>query len=259
MTKLLASAETFDFFNVLGDTSRQIARRYFRTDISVQIKSDTSPVTMADLEIEKSLREIISSTYPTHNLVGEEEGGSIGLGYSWIIDPIDGTKSFACGLPLYGTLVGLLHNGRPVAGMIDIPSLGERWLGDGRIATLNGTRCRTSPCAQISTARLCATDPKMFSGGKAAAFASLSDAVRMRRLGTDCYGYALLAAGHIDIVVEAGLKPYDVMALVPIIEAAGGVVTTWEGEAIAESFRGDIVAAATRELHAHVLTVLSDK
>lgn len=243
----------------LGDEACAIALRYFRKGVNVHLKNDATPVTVADREIENRLRALIAAKFPTHHIVGEEYGGEVARGYSWVIDPIDGTKSFATGIPLYGVLVGLLLDSRPVSGIIDFPSLDERWTGDGQLTTLNGESCRSSGCKRVSEARLCMTDPGMFAGAKNHVLEALTAAVQIIRFGTDAYGYALLASGHADLVIETGLKLHDVTALVPILEGAGATVTTWTGAPITATFRGNIVASATRELHADVLRLLSDK
>ncbi|KXU94756.1 histidinol phosphate phosphatase [Caballeronia megalochromosomata] len=237
------------FFEQLGDEARAIAMQHFRTDIGVETKSDETPVTSADRAIERRLREMISSRFPSHTLVGEEGGGHIADGVSWVIDPIDGTKSFVTGLPLFGTLVAMLEDRRPVCGMIEVPAMRERWIGVIDHTVRNGEPCTVSTCAHLRDARLCSTDPRMFSGEAERAFARLAREVRITRFGTDCYGYAMLASGHVDLVVEDGLQIHDVMALVPVIQGAGGIITTWSGNAIDESFEGSIIAAATRSLH----------
>jgi inositol-phosphate phosphatase / L-galactose 1-phosphate phosphatase / histidinol-phosphatase len=222
---------------------------YFRTEFDVETKSDTTPVTEADRAIERRLREMIASCYPTHSLVGEEEGGHIADGVNWVIDPIDGTKSFVTGLPLFGTLVAVLENRRPIYGMVEVPAMRERWIGLADRTSHNGEPCAVSACAHLRDARLCSTDPRMFSGDAARAFTRLAREVRVTRFGTDCYGYAMLASGHVDLVIEDGLQVHDVMAVVPIIEGAGGIVTTWSGNPIDETFPGNIIAAATQSLH----------
>lgn len=237
------------FLDQLGDEARAIAMQYFRTDIDVETKPDATPVTTADRAIERRLRELIASRFPSHTLVGEEGGGRIAEGVSWVIDPIDGTKSFVTGLPLFGTLVAMLENRRPVCGMIEVPAMRERWIGGIDHASRNGEPCTVSACAHLRDARLCSTDPRMFSGEAERAFARLAREVRVTRFGTDCYGYAMLASGHVDLVVEDGLQIHDVMAIIPVIQGAGGIVTTWAGDPIGESFEGNIIAAATRSLH----------
>ena len=163
---------------------------------------------------------IISSRYPAHTLVGEEEGGRIADAVSWVIDPIDGTKSFV-----------------------------KRWIGVADRASCNGEPCAVKACMHLRDARLCSTDPRMFTGEAERAFVRLAREVRVTRFGTDCYGYAMLASGHVDIVIEDGLQVHDVMAIVPVIHGAGGIITTWSGGPIDETFEGNIIAAATQSLH----------
>lgn len=245
------------FLDLLGYEARSVALSYFRTCFDVVTKDDETPVTVADREIEERLREMIALRYPSHRLVGEEEGGTIVDGVTWVIDPIDGTKSFVCGLPLFGTLVAVLHDRRPVCGMIEIPALRERWIGHGEQTLFNGEPCAVSRCETFAEARLCSTDPRLFSGTRAQVFDALCRAVRLTRFGTDSYGYALLASGHVDLVVEADLKVHDVMALVPVIQGAGGLVTTWSGAPITDKFAGDIIAASTPQLHAQAIQLLA--
>ncbi|WP_217910347.1 inositol monophosphatase family protein [Paraburkholderia youngii] len=244
------------FLESLGHEARALALKHFRTRFDVAMKSDETPVTIADREIERRLRELILSRHPSHHLVGEEEGGEIGDGTTWVIDPIDGTKSFVSGLPLFGTLVAVLESRLPAYGMIEVPALRERWIGYGNQSVLNGTPCKVSPCTRLREARLCTTDPQIFTGEAAQALSTLSRSVANSRFGTDCYGYALLASGYVDLVVEADLEIYDVMALVPVVRGAGGIVTTWSGHPITERFDGTVIAAATLELHAEALRVL---
>ncbi|MEX3951387.1 inositol monophosphatase family protein [Paraburkholderia sp. EG287B] len=241
---------------LLGNEARTLALKYFRTKFEVSAKSDDTPVTVADREIERRLREHILSRYPSHSIVGEEEGGESGDGTTWVIDPIDGTKSFVAGLPLFGTLVAVLEERLSRYGMIEVPVLRERWIGDGNRTVLNGIPCSVSACTQLRDARLCAKDPQIFAGRASAAFSTLSRSVSVTRFGTDCYGYALLASGYIDLVVEAELEMFDVMALIPVVEGAGGVVTTWSGHPVDRRFDGTVIAAATPLLHAEALRLL---
>ncbi len=206
------------FLDQLGDEARAIAMQYFRTKIDVESKADSTPVTRADRAIERRLRDLIASRFPSHKLVGEEGGGCIDDGISWVIDPIDGTKSFMTGLPLFGTLVAMLENRQPVCGMIEVSAMRERWIGGVDHTVCNGKPCTVSLCAHLRDARLCSTDPRMFSGEAERAFARLAREVRVTRFGTDCYGYAMLASGHVDLVVEDGLQIPDVMAIVPVIQ-----------------------------------------
>ncbi|RZF23937.1 histidinol phosphate phosphatase [Paraburkholderia sp. UYCP14C] len=249
--------EILPFVDAIADEARSLACAYFRSGANVNIKVDGSPVTQADVEIEAALRRSIAKQYPLHSILGEESGGQIGDGWSWALDPIDGTKSFVCGVPLFGTLIALLHERRPLLGVIDMPILGERWLGYGDRTTWNGIRVETSTCSTLADARMFSTAPEMFDPASAAAFEQLSEVVAMRRFGTDCYAYGLLASGYVDLVVEAGLKLYDVLALVPVIEAAGGIITDWKGERLGTAFDGRVIAAATAELHHAALNVVN--
>lgn len=244
------------FANELADAAGTVALHYFRAGLAVETKADASPVTQADREIESLLRRLIAERYPDHGVYGEEEGGAVTSGLCWVVDPIDGTKSFICGVPLFGCLIALLEDGKPALGVIEMPALGERWIGHASGTVCNGLPARVSACDTLAQARLFATSPDMFRGHEADAFAALSAAVRLTRYGTDCYAYGLLASGHCDLVVEASLQPYDVMALIPVIENAGGIVTNWNGEPIDARFDGRILAASSRALHAQAMAVL---
>lgn len=242
----------------LAAVARRIAMRHFRTPIAVETKTDLSPVTLADRSIEAELKAIIEARAPDHGIFGEEHGAARdGARLVWVIDPIDGTKSFVSGLPLFGTLVALLDRGRPVLGMIDMPALAETWLGrQDAPTTLNGRPCRTRACRDLADAVLYTTSPEPFRGRDAAAFAALGAGVRMTRFGGDCYSYGLLASGHVDLVCEVGLQPYDYLPLVPVITGAGGVITDWSGAPLTMRSDGRVMAAATPDLHAKALDVV---
>jgi len=245
------------FALTLAHDVRPLSRRHFRQPLGITLKADASPVTCADREVEAALRQAIRERYPEHGLLGEEEGGRIAEGWTWVVDPIDGTKSFICGVPLYGTLIALLQEGRPVLGVIDMPALDECWVGDPSGTHLHDIPARTSGCTELSKARLFATSPEQFAGPDAAAWSRVAGAVAMRRYGGDCYLYGLLASGHCDLVVEAGLQPYDVMALVPVVHGAGGVISDWQGAPLRADFDGRVVAAATPALHREALALLA--
>lgn len=266
----LTSAELADlvgFAGQLADVAGPIARRYFRSGIAYESKSDHSPVSQADREIEVAMREQIARRHPDHAILGEEYGSRGESDWCWVLDPIDGTKSFLCGLPLFGTLIALLYRGRPLLGVIDMPILGERWqasapgAGSSAVvpATLNGRPAHASGCADLSQARLFSTSPDLFRGEDASAIARVERRVALRRFGGDCYQYGLLASGHCDLVIEAGLQRYDVMALVPVIEAAGGLVRGWDGAPVSQHFDGRVVAAATADLLDQVLEALAGR
>jgi inositol-phosphate phosphatase / L-galactose 1-phosphate phosphatase / histidinol-phosphatase len=235
----------------LADTARPIIRGYFRRGIAVDEKPDATPVTVADREAEAAMRRLIEDRFPEHGIIGEEHGRTrADAEHVWVLDPIDGTKSFISGIPLFGTLIALVHRGRPVIGIIDQPILDERWFGArGRPTTLNGAPARTRVCARLAQATLFSTAPQaMFAGADEEAFGRLSRSVKLLRTGADCYAYALLASGFIDLVVESGLKPYDYCALVPVIEGAGGALVDWEGRALDLSSDGRVIACGDPRL-----------
>lgn len=247
------------FAGKLADAAGVVARRYFRTGVAVLGKSDASPVTIADRKAEARMREMIARAYPDHGILGEEHGPHrLDAEYVWVLDPIDGTKSFICGVPLFGTLIALLHRGRPILGVIDQPISRERWLGAaGRPTRFCGRAAKTRACRRLADATLFATSPHMFGGPNADPFERLRTSVKLPRYGSDCYAYGLLASGHIDIVVEAGLKPYDYLAQVPIIAGAGGILTDWEGRPLGLESGPRICAAGDRALHRKALRVLA--
>ncbi|HET6928615.1 MAG TPA: histidinol-phosphatase [Hyphomicrobiaceae bacterium] len=256
--------EYLEFSHRLADISGAAILPYFRKSIAVRNKAGKTgfdPVTAADRAAERAIRKAVTATYPEHGIVGEEFGQVAGAGrLAWVIDPIDGTRAFITGSPLWGTLIGLLEAGQPVVGLMDQPFTGERfWGGAGkaRSSTRGGTprSLKTRPCATLAEAVLTTTHPDMFSTpGEQAALQRLKGEVRMTRFGGDCYGYCLLASGFIDLIVEVGLKTYDVAALVPIIEGAGGRITTWEGNPATSG--GRIVAAGDARVHKEALAIL---
>ncbi|HEU4616517.1 MAG TPA: histidinol-phosphatase [Gammaproteobacteria bacterium] len=253
--------ELEDFALELGRTAGGIARAYFRKSFTVENKDREGfdPVTSADHAIERALRATILERYPEHGIVGEEQGEKTGSsGYRWYIDPIDGTRAFMMGSPLWGTLIGLARDDVPLFGLLCQPVLDEVFLGSPAgswlIASDSRQRLRTRACTRLEDATLASTHPDMFKGEDAAVVAALREACRLDRYGGDCYNYAMLAAGFVDLVVEAGLKPFDIVPLVPIIENAGGVVTDWQGRTPMAG--GAVVAAGTQELHRAALDVL---
>lgn len=230
------------------------------SSITNKLAGGFDPVTEADREAERAIRSLIGARFPHHGVVGEEFGVTNPDSEEiWVIDPIDGTRAFISGLPLWGTLVGLTVEGKAVAGMMSQPFTGETFLADADGATYDGPggplRLRTRATTRLADATLCTTTPALFSGDKRVAYDRLESMVRLARYGTDCYAYCMLAAGHVDLVVEIGLQPYDIVALVPIIEQAGGVVTGADGGPAERG--GEIVAAASPELHAAALEALA--
>lgn len=254
-----ALADQLAFAERLADASRPIIRAAFRTGSRVDWKADASPVTETDRAAEAAIRSLIAEHRPEHGIFGEEHGRSgLDRRYVWVIDPIDGTRSFMTGMPLFGTLIALAESGRPVLGVIDAPATEERWAGAvGIPSRFQGAACRTSGCSELADATLYSTTPDMFTGEAGRRYDALGSAVRQRRFGGDCYQYGLLASGHIDLVVEAGLQPYDHMALAPVIEGAGGVATTWSGAPLSLETDGTLLAAATPALHAAARAVLA--
>lgn len=248
----------------LADVSGDIVRRYFRADpadMKVESKVDESPVTVADRSAEAAMRKLIEETCPDHGIFGEEfPFVRTDAEYAWVLDPIDGTKAFVTGMPIFGTLIALMRNGRPALGIINQPILNERWVGvAGRRTTLNGRPVATSKVGRLADAAQYATDPTMFRrGNDRAKIDSLMAGVKSSRYGGDCYAYALLATGFIDLVTEAGLKIYDFMPLIPVIEGAGGVVTDWNGAPLTRDSDGHVLAAANPVIHAAALAHLRD-
>ena len=254
-----------DFFRRLASVSGREALPRFRLPGAVVNKANGGfdPVTEADRETEKAIRDLIRTEYPGHGILGEEFGNEgADAGYVWVIDPIDGTRSFISGIPLWGTLVGLTENGKAIAGMMAQPFIGELFYAAGNGAFYEGphgqgeVRLSTSSTHNLADATLFTTTPAIFDPVRRALYDQLEKQVRLARYGTDCYAYCMLAAGHIDCVVEAGLYPYDIIALIPIIEQAGGVVTDWDGGPAEQG--GGIVAAANATLHAQVMARLHE-
>jgi histidinol phosphatase-like enzyme (inositol monophosphatase family) len=238
--------------------ARAIALTHFRTSLDIEQKSDLSPVTVADREIEAMFRAALSRRWPEDGFLGEEEGAEgVDRLRVWVVDPIDGTKAFVTGNPLFGTLVALLENGRPRLGVIDMPALGERWAAADGPATFNGEPCRASDCADIAEATLYCTSPDVFVGRDLDSFARLRAAARLTRYGGDCYCYGLLASGHVDLVAETGLQPFDYLAVVRVVEAAGGVMTDWSGGPLGLGSDGRVLASATPALHAQALRLIA--
>lgn len=252
-------AAFIDLAGRLADVAGKVARRYFRTGVTVIGKADASPVTIADREAEARMRVLINRECPEHGIYGEEHGVErVDAEYVWVLDPIDGTKSFISGVPMFGTLIALLRRGEPILGVIDQPILRDRWLGAaGHPTRFNGAVARTRACRTLSEASLFATTPDMFRGASAASFRRLHKAVKLPRYGTDCYAYGLLASGHVDVVVEARLQPYDYLAQVPIIAGAGGILTDWEGRPLGLGSGDKVCAVGDRRQHRKVLDLLA--
>jgi histidinol phosphatase-like enzyme (inositol monophosphatase family) len=248
----------------LADVSGEAIRRHFRRSLAVSNKGGPhfDPVTEADQSAERVMRKAIAQAFPEHSIVGEEFEPLIGAGrYEWILDPIDGTRAFMIGSPLWGTLIGLTDCGRPVLGVMNQPFTRERFWAAAGAARMRGpggrsTPIRTRACVKLEDAILTTTHPDLLAAPfERERFAELKRRVLRTRFGGDCYGYCLLAAGFVDLIVEAGLKPHDVRALIPIIENAGGIITTWDGEPALNG--GRIIAAGDARLHRQALRVLA--
>ncbi|WEZ82541.1 histidinol-phosphatase [Rhizobium sp. 32-5/1] len=250
-----------DFFNRLADAAKAETLPRFRTGTSVANKEagGFDPVTEGDRAAEAAIRALIEAHFPDHGILGEEFG-NVGLDrdYVWVIDPIDGTRAFISGLPVWGTLIGLYHKGEAVMGLMDQPFTGERFLADGQQSFYSGPGgdkvIATRPCNDLSEAILFTTSPHLYKGDIKTRFETVQEKVQLARYGCDCYAFALLASGHIDLVIECGLKPYDVGGLIPLIEQAGGIITDWNGGPA--EMGGEIVAAGSAALHAQALAIL---
>jgi myo-inositol-1(or 4)-monophosphatase len=251
------------FVDELALVSGETIRPFFRSALSVENKSVSGgfdPVTAADRAAEAAMRALIKRTVPAHGIVGEEfPAERPDAEYVWILDPIDGTKSFICGLPAWGTLIALTRYGDPIYGMMHQPFTREKFFGDGSGSRYRGPAgdrvLQTRPCAALSNAIMLTTSPLLMKEADRRCFGRVEQAVRLSRYGGDCYAYCVLAAGHVDLIIETELKPHDVLALIPIIEGAGGIMTTWENEPALNG--GRIVAAGDRRVHAQAMKVLN--
>lgn len=243
----------------LADAARPVVRKYFRTPVAVDDKADDSPVTIADREVEAVLRAILAAELPDHGILGEEHGRSnCEAEWVWVLDPIDGTAAFITGKPSFGTLIALAHRGVPVLGIIDQAFTGERWLGvAGHPTTLNGVHARVRACPDLAHAYAYTTAPELFCPRTRPAWDRIAARVKRPRYGCDCYAYALAASGFVDLVVEAGLKPYDFAALVPVVEGAGGIMTDWAGKPLTIESDGRVCAAGDVRVHAEALELLA--
>ncbi|MFT5506114.1 MAG: inositol-phosphate phosphatase/L-galactose 1-phosphate phosphatase/histidinol-phosphatase [Gammaproteobacteria bacterium] len=251
--------ELSEFIDHLTKVSREVIAQYFRHPFNIDAKADETPVTIADRETERRLRQLINDRFPDHGIFGEEFGEeNVDSKFVWVLDPIDGTRSFITGTPTFGTLISLLDNGTPILGVIDMPAMDERWIGDGKEGTtVNGSNCSVSHREQLDGCRLVSTSPDMFTAEQLVRFRKLLGRTSFYRYGGDCYNYALLASGHIDLVVESDLQLYDFSALVPVIEGAGGVITDWQGQPLTMQSKGDVVASASKALHSQAVELLS--
>lgn len=258
------------FVERLADVSGEAIMPFFRTSIAADDKAHGGafdPVTEADRAAELAMRRLIETTFPNHGIIGEEFGSKReDAEYVWVLDPIDGTKSFISGFPTWGTLIGLSHRGRPCYGLMHQPFTRERFHGDGEAAFWRGParhgksgeerrKLVARPCPTLAQATLMTTSPLLIDPALRENFQRVEAQARLSRYGGDCYAYCALAAGHVDLVIETNLNPYDIVALIPIIEGAGGVVTSWDGGDAARG--GSIVAAGDKALHAAAVRLLA--
>lgn len=225
------------------------AMSYFRQLLEVETKGDESPVTVADKNVEAEIRQALQAAYPDYGILGEEFGAEkMDSDTYWVVDPIDGTRSFISGMPLFGMLLGLVENGKPVLGLVGMPALGEVFVGHAGQATLNGKPIQASDQTDLNAATLYINEAEKLAANHADIFARLCVTGKTRRMSYDCYPHAMLAAGHIDCVVDYDLQPYDYLPVVALVEAAGGLMTDWQGNALDLNSDGRVLSAATPEL-----------
>jgi myo-inositol-1(or 4)-monophosphatase len=250
------------FVDELATLSGDTILPFFRTALSIENKGhpgNFDPVTAADRAADTVMRALIRRHFPDHGIIGEEFGAERpDADYVWVLDPIDGTKSFISGMPAWGTLIALTHQGAPVLGLVHQPFVGERFSGDGASAHYRGPAGERAllvrPCATLAEAVLYTTSPRLMNADDRKRFERVQEMVRLSRYGGDCYAYCMLAAGHVDLIIETELKPHDVIPLVPIIAGAGGIITTWEGGSAAAG--GRIIAAGDKRVHAAAMAAL---
>jgi myo-inositol-1(or 4)-monophosphatase len=245
------------FFQLLSNESAAIIKRYFRTSVSVESKSDFSPVTIADKLAEEKMREIIAKEFPLHGIIGEEFGNhNSDAEFVWVLDPIDGTKSFISGALSFGTLIALLKNGKPIIGVINHPILNEFLIGDNQNSILNGSKVRIRTCSTINQATLLTTDHlnigRFQNQNK---FDELLKKVKLYRNWGDCYGYYLLATGFADIMIDPIMSVWDSMALIPIVNGAGGMITDYQGN---DASIGNSIVASNKNIHSEVVKLLNE-
>lgn len=248
------------FAEHLADIAGATIERYFRGDIRAEYKNSPSPiVTIADKEVEEKLREEIEFEDSESGIIGEEFGERKSKnGYTWVIDPIDGTIAFSCGKPVFASLIALMKDDIPLIGIIDQPINKERWVGVlGNTTTLNDEPIKSSTLTDLSKAKLSTTAPGMFNDPVSSAFfRELQERVHITSFGGDAYQYGLCAAGHIDIVVEKDLNLYDWAALVPVLKGSGAIITDWNGEELTSSSKGDVLVTGNQVLHDQVLELI---
>ena len=275
----------------LADIAGEAIMPHYETTLDVETKADNSPVTEADKAAEAAMRELIGRTFPEHGIYGEEFGLTLvqnnhsepeasrpsgpsaseaahsmlqdatsakqHKGYTWVLDPIDGTRAFIEGRKEWGTLIALCEDGEPIMGILNQPATGERWVGvKGQPTTYQRTPCESRRGVALDGAELSTTSAMHFTPVQAKEFVKLAEACRHVVKDGDCYAYGLLARGERDLVADAGLKPYDILALVPIIEGAGGTITHWDGQDVSLNHYANVIAAGDKDLHTQAISLL---
>jgi histidinol-phosphatase len=250
------------FVDQLATASGETILPFFRTALAIENKNARGfdPVTAADRSAEQTMRTLIRKQFPDHGILGEEYGSEhTDAEYVWVLDPIDGTKSFICGMPVWGTLIGLMRFGEPVFGMMHQPFTRERFSGDGGGTSYRGPGgnrdLHARSCTSIENALLSTTSPLLMNPGDRGAFAKVEDKVKLSRYGGDCYAYCMLAAGLIDLIIETEIKPHDIVAIIPIVAGAGGIITTWDNGPAQGG--GRIVVAGDKRVHEAALEILN--
>lgn len=252
----MSTREYKEFCKLLSEVSGKVIKQYFREDYNIETKSDKTPVTVVDKKAEEVMRELIMKEFPNHGILGEEFGAhNEDSEYQWILDPIDGTKSFICGAVTFGTLIGLLKNGEPILGVINQPILDEYLIGDNLTAELNGIEVQTRDCTRIEDAVLLTTDHLNIEEYQSLPnFETLMRKVKLYRQWGDCYGYYLVATGFADIMMDPIMSTWDTMALIPIIRGSGGVITDYQGN---DPVKGDSIIATARSINDEVIKILN--
>lgn len=254
--KMNGLIELKSFCKILTQASSEIIKTYFRTGVSVESKSDNSPVTIADRKAEDVMRDLIAKNFPKHGIIGEEFGATNeDAEYTWILDPIDGTKSFICGAYSFGTLIGLLKNGEPILGVYHNPIFNDFLIGDNLKTEINDAKTMIRSCNDLSKAVLLTTDHlNIEKYQNIEKFNNLIKKVKLYRNWGDCYGYYLLTTGYADIMIDPIMSPWDLLPLIPIIKGAGGVITDYQGN---DPVRGKSAVAASSKIHSEVISILN--
>lgn len=248
-----------DAANHMADASGNLIRADGQKSFHVEKKEDGSPVTSVDQAVETHIREIITSTYPDHGIIGEEhEDVAPNSDFVWVLDPIDGTLPFLAGIPVFGTLIALLHQNRPVLGVIDMPMTGDRWIGcEGLPTTRNDTLCHTRPCASLADAMMSTSNPDFYDATNVTALEQMRERTNWIVYGGSCMSYAQIATGRIDVGLDVQFDVYDYMALVPVVQGAGGIITDWNGKSLDLQSGDRFVAAGDQRVHEQALEILT--